>query len=134
MSSFTLVDEGTPHVVGAHFVNGIVWLKPEGVQRALDWELKPEGLCRGDVCIPVPEAVLAHGGISLKGLANALERPVATSLTHEVAYLGPPRPRFSETVGLLEAPDFTLPDIHGKPHSLSEHRGKKVLLAAWASW
>ena len=34
----------------------------------------------------------------------------------------------------LEAPDFTLPDIEGKLHSLSDYRGKKVFLATWASW
>ena len=34
----------------------------------------------------------------------------------------------------LEAPDFTLPDLDGRLHSLSEHRGKKVLLIAYASW
>jgi len=33
-----------------------------------------------------------------------------------------------------EAPDFTLPDLDGKLHSLSDHRGKKVLLIAYASW
>lgn len=34
----------------------------------------------------------------------------------------------------LEAPDFFLPDSSGRLHSLSDYRGKKVLLAAWASW
>jgi peroxiredoxin len=34
----------------------------------------------------------------------------------------------------LDAPDFTLPDLTGAEHALSEHRGKKVLLATWASW
>jgi peroxiredoxin len=34
----------------------------------------------------------------------------------------------------LEALDFTLPDIEGVLHSLSDFRGKKVLLATWASW
>jgi peroxiredoxin len=34
----------------------------------------------------------------------------------------------------LEAPDFTLPDVDGNPVSLSNFRGKKVLLASWASW
>ena len=32
------------------------------------------------------------------------------------------------------APDFALPDLAGELHTLSEHRGKKVLLATWASW
>jgi peroxiredoxin len=34
----------------------------------------------------------------------------------------------------LAAPDFTLPDMNGKLHSLSDFRGKKVLLLTWASW
>jgi peroxiredoxin len=34
----------------------------------------------------------------------------------------------------LQAPDFKLPDINGKPHSLSDFRGKKVFLVTWASW
>jgi peroxiredoxin len=34
----------------------------------------------------------------------------------------------------LQAPDFGLPDLDGRRHRLSDYRGKKVLLAAWASW
>lgn len=37
------------------------------------------------------------------------------------------------TVGSL-APDFTLPDIEGKEISLSDFKGKTVLLTFWASW
>jgi len=32
------------------------------------------------------------------------------------------------------APDFELPDWHGRPFKLRSLRGKKVLLVAWASW
>ncbi len=32
------------------------------------------------------------------------------------------------------APDFTLPDVNGKPFSLSSLRGKYVLVDFWASW
>jgi peroxiredoxin len=33
-----------------------------------------------------------------------------------------------------EAPDFSLPDVNGKPVSLSSFRGKYVLVDFWASW
>ena len=32
------------------------------------------------------------------------------------------------------APDFTLLDRQGTPVSLSDFRGKKVLILTWASW
>ncbi len=34
----------------------------------------------------------------------------------------------------LDAPDFTLPDLDGRSHSLADARGRKVVLIAWASW
>ena len=33
-----------------------------------------------------------------------------------------------------EAPDFTVYDIDGDPHKLSDFRGKPVILNFWASW
>jgi peroxiredoxin len=33
-----------------------------------------------------------------------------------------------------QAPDFTLPDVNGKPVSLSSFKGKYVLVDFWASW
>ena len=30
--------------------------------------------------------------------------------------------------------DFTLPDIHGKTHSLSDYRGQWVIVNFWATW
>lgn len=32
------------------------------------------------------------------------------------------------------APDFTLPDIHGKEFSLSDYRGKTLVIDFWATW
>jgi peroxiredoxin len=33
-----------------------------------------------------------------------------------------------------KAPDFTLMDLEGKAHSLSEYRGKVILVNFWATW
>jgi thiol-disulfide isomerase/thioredoxin len=32
------------------------------------------------------------------------------------------------------APDFTVTDIHGKSHKLSDYRGKNILVVFWATW
>jgi len=43
----------------------------------------------------------------------------------------------AESGGILVgkmAPDFTLPDVNGKPFTLSSLRGKYVLVDFWASW
>ncbi|NDG42002.1 MAG: TlpA family protein disulfide reductase, partial [Betaproteobacteria bacterium] len=40
----------------------------------------------------------------------------------------------AQALSTLEAPDFELPDLAGQTHRLSDYRGKKVLLATWASW
>lgn len=33
-----------------------------------------------------------------------------------------------------QAPDFNLPDVNGKPHRLSDYRGKVVIVSFWATW
>jgi peroxiredoxin len=34
----------------------------------------------------------------------------------------------------VPAPDFTLVDMDGKPHRLSDYRGKVILINFWATW
>jgi len=92
---------------------------------ATGWELKPEGLCRGDVCVPVSSAEPAD-------IWSALRWPLARS--GDDVYLGEPVDhRRAATAGSV-APDFSLPDLAGRSHSLSDFRGKKVFLASWAPW
>lgn len=136
MASFVLLDVGRPTEVEATVDHGGVWITAGGVDAALGWELKPEGLCRDDTCISVAghPGFSRDGAIHLQALADLLGRPLARSVEEGVAYLGPPLDLYDQTVGVLQAPNFTLPDADGHLHSLSEHRGSKVLLAVWASW
>ena len=54
------------------------------------------------------------------------------------ASAAPPLPEMSHTLTTLKpakaAENFTLPDLDGKPHKLSDYRGKVVLVNFWATW
>jgi len=95
-----------------------------------------KGLCRDDVCIPVREraALIGDHGLALTKLADLLDRPLALDVEERAAALGTAHTSRAAEMASLEAPDFELPDIHGRLHKLSDHRGKKVLLIAYASW
>lgn len=71
---------------------------------------------------------------AIEALLAAGDRPLAVDREEGVAYLGEPARVRATRLASLDAPDFSLPDLEGRVHSLSEHRGKKVLLVAYASW
>jgi hypothetical protein len=131
----TLIDDGTPHEVGGTVRDGRAVLAPAALA-ALGWELHPEGLCREGLCIPVPAdgTLEVAGGIDLEAFARLLDRPLALDADERAAYLGVSAGERQRALRSLVAPDFTLPDLSGRPHRLSEHRGRKVLLVVWASW
>ncbi len=80
------------------------------------------------------EVLGAREGIERARQAESAGRPVALDRKERAAYLGVPAVERAAALASLQAPDFTLPDLAGRPHSLSAQRGKKVLLVAYASW
>jgi hypothetical protein len=133
---FTLLDDGRAWTGAARWDGAALWLAPQALHAALGWELKPQGVCRGEVCIPAtPEGgLLKDGQIGVHALAAALERPLAVDAETRSAYLGASAGERGRRLASLEAPDFELPDVSGTLHRLSDLRGRKVLLAAYASW
>jgi hypothetical protein len=123
-------------VVPARVSGDAVRLSREALEQALGWTLKPEGLCRANVCVPLRAraAVDTPDGVDLAGVAAALGRPLALDLDARAAYVGVGAHERARVLESLEAPNFTLPDLDGRLHSLAEKRGKKVLLVAYASW
>jgi hypothetical protein len=135
-NDFTLLDEGRSVPVRAVVDDSRVILKAPALERALSWELKPEGFCKGAKCVAIPDqsAVVSDEGIDLVEFARLIDRPIAVEPEERVAYVGTSAGDRAAALVTLEAPDFTLPDVDGTPYSLSDYRGKKVLLVAYASW
>jgi hypothetical protein len=131
----TLIDDGKVHDVEATVTNGRVVLSHEALA-VLGWELHPEGLCREGFCVPVPSGIAleTNGGVDLEAFARVVDRPLAIDLEERAAYLGVSAGERARALTSLTAPDFELPDLDGRMHRLSEHRGKKILLVAYASW
>ena len=115
-----------------------LWLTAAEAATATGWSLRPEGLCRGAVCVPVPKGrdqrFVDQNSVNLAAFWQHMGMPAAHSQDGDVWALGEGADERAERLRSLEAPDFTLPDQGGVPHSLSDYRGKKVLLATWASW
>ena len=105
-------------------------LTVESFERETGWTLKPEGACRGDVCVPLD----SQGPVlKLEMLAERLGMGVVHDDRHGLWAVGPSTVS-GRALESAEAPDFTLPDLAGRPFRLSSLRGQKVVLVAWASW
>lgn len=109
-------------------------VSPADAEKISGWTPKPEGMCRDELCVPVPVDARNDGRIDLAAFWRTLGHPVLSDRTGDVWVLGTAAASRATALAGLEAPDFTLPDLAGTPHRLSDLRGKKVFLTTWASW
>ena len=109
---------------------------PATIESTFGWTLKPEGLCQDDTCVLVPDrgALVSDAGLDVRVLGELLDRPVAVDEPSGAVAVGMPRGARRSALQDLRAPDFSLPDLDGTWHSLSDHRSKKRLLVAFSSW
>ena len=131
-------EERETEIPGARVAGDRLWLAKDDVHRATGWTLKPEGLCRADICVPVPrgrDAELIEGdAIDLAGFWRHMGHPVVSDRAGATWVLGTGAHERARALSSLQARDFALPDLTGRMHALAEQRGKKVLLVTWASW
>lgn len=97
------------------------------------WAPKPEGLCRGEVCVPAPGSLLDDGTVHIATAAARLGMPVVHDEQHGTWAVG------SATLGgkalvTATAADPELLTRDGNPFRLSALHGRKVLLVAWSSY
>ncbi|EIV96200.1 ResA-like WAxxUGC motif-containing protein [Frankia sp. QA3] len=108
---------------------------PAGFQAGTGWAIKPQGACKGDVCVPLPGSVRRPDGrLDVTGLAERLGMGLVADEAHGVWALGPESAVTGRALTTAQAPPLELPRLDGTPFRLDSLRGQKVVLVAWASW
>jgi hypothetical protein len=95
------------------------------------WQLKPEGACQGDICIPLSQP--AGDVVDVAAVADDMGMPLVTATGQDLWALGPAAIG-GRALASAQAPELSLPDLDGKTFHLSSLRGRKVLLFAWAPY
>ena len=112
-----------------------LWLDAGALASATGFRLEPQGFCRGSLCVPIPAGESARfvdgPRANVAALAAQLRRPLVRDDAQGVISVGP---ELASRLAGEPAPDFTLSDFEGRPHSLSQYRGQKVMILTWASW
>jgi len=105
----------------------------EDFHRGTGWEIKPEGACRDDICVPLDTT--PGDTVDVAAVADRLGMPLIEDAAHGLWALGPASAPTGRALCTATAPELTLPDLRtGEEFSLSSLRGSKVMLLAWASW
>ncbi|HIF92721.1 MAG: hypothetical protein ABGX04_16750 [Myxococcales bacterium] len=100
-------------------------------ERGTGWSIRPEGACRGDVCVPLSDG-LTGNDVDVAGLANALGMSIVRH-SRDLAALGPAS-LGGRALSSAEAPDLVLPDFAGNEFDLCSLRGQKVVMVAWSPY
>jgi hypothetical protein len=132
----TIVDGPDVSQVNGETTSTTVLLAPDALEEATGWDLRPEGLCRGDVCVPrrAGDGLVVDDQIDLAAFAALMQRPLAYDADAGIAVLADAPEQHAAAFDARVAPEWTLPNLDGNPVSSSDFVGRKKLLVAWASW
>lgn len=108
-------------------------LPPDDFRALTGWEIKPEGACKDDVCIPLtgPDPVV-DGTLDVAAFAEQIGMPLVADEPHSLWALGPRAG--GNVLASVELPELVFSDFEGNAFDVASLRGRKVLLLAWASW
>ncbi len=103
-------------------------LDPVAFAAGTGWTIKPEGACRGEVCVPL------GGADDLAAVAERLGMPIVSEPGAGVHAIGPAS-FGGRALSTVEAPDLELPLVLGDGvWRLADQRGRRTVMVAWAPW
>lgn len=109
-----------------------LWIQSKDLPRVNQFEVKPQGACRADVCIPLSKTLKDGSWFNLTGFASKIgQQFIADQNVWSFGEIPVLRGSFYNS---RIAPDFAVPDRKGRVVHLSDFRGKKALVVTWASW
>jgi hypothetical protein len=113
-------------------------IRPEDLSRVNGFELKPQGACFKDMCIPMNDELLIEQDgrqwFDLTAFADLLGQPYVADRESRVwSFAEIPAKREGMLVDAM-APEFEVTDRQGKVVRLADFRGKKALIVTWSSW
>lgn len=104
-------------------------LSAEEFHAGTGWEIKPEGACKAEVCVPLR----GLGAFDPGGTADRLGMAVVHDEPTGFWAFGPESLDGHALVS-AQAPDLVLPDLDGHEFRLSSLRGQKVVIVSWAPY
>jgi len=107
-------------------------VSPKEFESRAGWAIKPEGACKGDVCVPLPADAVSGAKLDARILSERLGMPLIHDADAKVWCLGPEA--MGHALTTARAPELELPDYQGNQFRLSSLRGQKVLIVTWSSW
>jgi hypothetical protein len=135
MTQLTVIDESGLHSFG-QVGFGDLGVSADDFARATGWTLKAEGLCKGEVCVPVRDTSAMSDGaaIDVVEFARVTGRNIVIDASRNMVAMGEQASSRAASMATLDAPNFTLPDIKSNLVSLSDFADRKKLILAWSSW
>jgi hypothetical protein len=120
--------------------DGGLWVTPEDLTRINGFELKPQGACFEDLCIPLKDhspllkQETGQQWFDLAAFADTLEQPYVNDADNSVWSFGEIPDKRQSMMNDAMAPDFEIVDREGKVIRMSDYKGKKALIITWSSW
>lgn len=113
-------------------------INPEDLNLVNGFELKPEGACYKDMCIPMNDDLLVEQDgrqwFNLSAFADLLGQSYVVDKEAGVwSFAEIPARRESMMIDAM-APEFEITDRQGKVIRMTDLKGKKALIVTWSSW